>query len=271
MIKLIADGGSTKTDWLLLRDEHELLRVTTQGINPFMLSENEIEHILTNELLTARNFVQPTEVEYYGAGCRGEGCTLLERVLHKVLPTATSICVGSDLVGAARALFGHDTDGVACILGTGSNSGLYIDGEIVENVSPLGYILGDEGSGAVLGRRLVGDVLKHQLPTKLCQAFDDTYHLSGNDIIQRVYKEPFGNRFLAQFTRFLAAHRDFPAIHSLLIEEFERFFRRNVAAYQRPDLPVSFVGSVAYYFSEELKKAAQNCGFKVERIIKAPL
>lgn len=271
MIKLIADGGSTKTDWLLMRDECEPLRITTQGINPFMLSENEITLILTNELLTAEGFVQPTEVEYYGAGCRGEGSTLLETVLRKSFPAATHICVGSDLIGAARALFGYNADGIACILGTGSNSGLYLGGQIVENVSPLGYILGDEGSGAVLGRRLVGDVLKRQLPTELCQAFNEAYHLSGDDIIQHVYKQPFGNRFLAQFTRFLAAHRSHSAIHALLIEEFERFFRRNVATYQRPDLPVSFVGSIAYYFSNELKEATQKCGFTVGKIMKAPL
>lgn len=271
MIKLIADGGSTKTDWLLLHNEQELLRITTQGINPILVSPLEIERCFTTELLSAKGFVQPDEIEYYGAGCRGESCAVLEGILRKVMPQAKRIRVGSDLVGAARALFGDNDEGIACILGTGCNSGLYLEGEIVQNIPPLGYILGDEGSGAVLGRRLVGDIFKHLLPNELCVAFDKAYHLTADQLITHTYKEPFANRYLAQFTHFLSAHRAHPAIQSLLIEEFERFFRRNVAAYQRADLCVSFVGSIAYYFSEELKEAAKRCGFKVGRIIKAPL
>lgn len=271
MIKLIADGGSTKVDWLLQRDGQELMRLTTQGINPILTAPLEIEQCIKKELTTAEGFVQPDEIEYYGAGCRGESCVVLEGILRKVMPQAQRICVDSDLVGAARSLFGNNDEGIACILGTGCNSGLYIGGRIINNIPPLGYILGDEGSGAVLGRRLVSDIFKHQLPNDLCVAFDEAYHLTADQLITHVYKMPFANRFLAQFTRFLSTHRAHPAVHALLIDEFERFFRRNVAAYQRPDLCVSFVGSVAYYFSNELTEAAQNCGFKIGRIIKAPL
>lgn len=267
---LIADSGSTKTDWMLQQNNQTVAHFATQGINPFMLGQIEIENILRTELLTAIDFKQPTEVRFYGAGCRGEQCQVVAAALRAVLPGVQQVKVGSDLLGAACALFGTN-DGVACILGTGSNSGLFVGGELVQNVSPLGYILGDEGSGAVLGRRLVGDVLKHQLPNELCDAFEATYHLSGDAIIQRVYKQPFANRFLASFAPFLSAHRAHPAIQALLIDEFKRFFVRNVATYQRPDLKVSFVGSIAYYFQAELQAAAQATGFKIGRIIKNPL
>lgn len=269
-ILLIADSGSTKTDWVLQQGGKRLARIATQGINPFMLSVAEIEQVLRNELLTAPGFVMPTEVRFYGAGCRGSQCAVVEAALRSVLPQLTAVTVGSDLLGAACALFGA-ADGVACILGTGSNSGLFVGGELVQNVSPLGYILGDEGSGAVLGRRLVGDVLKRQLPASVCEAFEQTYQLTGDDIVQRVYKQPFANRFLASFAPFLAQHRHDAAVRELLIDEFERFFSRNVAAYQRPDLKVSFVGSIAHYFQPELQCAAQATGFSMGKVMKCPL
>ena len=271
-ITLIADSGSTKTDWLLLDNETGKQRTfKTQGINPFMLTEEQIKEIIQRELLNEKDFVPPTEIRFYGAGCRGRQCEMLRSVLAQLLPLATGhIVVDSDLVGAAKALCG-DADGIACILGTGSNSCLYQNGKIESNVSPLGYILGDEGSGAVLGRRLIGDVLKHQLPLYLCQDFEKQYHLSSDEIITRVYKQPFANRFLASFVPFLHRHKEEQVIRDLLTEEFSRFFQRNIRQYNRPDLPVSFVGSVAYYFREELKVAALQCGFIIGRVLKNPL
>lgn len=269
-IILTADSGSTKTDWMLMRDGQQLAKISTQGINPFMLSQTEIEQILQNELIRSAQFVQPQVVHFYGAGCRGEQCKVVEGALRHCLLELEEVIVGSDLIGAAKALFA-EADGVACILGTGSNSGLYVGGEIVQNVSPLGYILGDEGSGAVLGRRLVGDVLKRQLPKSVCEDFERQTGLSSDEIINRVYRQPLANRFLASFAPFLHQHRAVPEVHALLVDEFSRFFRRNVAAYARPDLPVSFVGSVAYYFEAELREAALACGFEVGVIKKQPL
>lgn len=271
-ILLIADSGSTKTDWLLLNSQEGTQSlIKTQGINPFMLTEEQIEQLLQSDLLCNPHFVQPTAVRFYGAGCRGEQCDTLKRIISRLMPKAAgNIVVGSDLVGAAHALCG-ETDGIACILGTGSNSGLYIDGKIVCNVSPLGYILGDEGSGAVLGRRLVGDVLKKQLPSNLCKVFEENFRMTSDEIVARVYKQPFANRFLASFVPFLHTHKAETPIRTLLIEEFSRFFERNVSQYERPDLPVSFVGSVAYFFREELEEAAVRCGFKVGKILQSPL
>ena len=269
-IKLIADGGSTKTDWLFSCNDERIARFTTQGINPFMLDDKDIISILQKELLAHPDFILPNRIEFYGAGCAGAQCQRLENCLHHAMPNVKNITVGSDLLGAAHALC-YNADGIACILGTGSNSGLFIKGEIIDNVSPLGYILGDEGSGASLGKRLVGDVLKKQLPADICEAFQAEYHLSAADIIQRVYREQLANRFLASFAPFLFKHKERECVEQLLIDEFCRFFKRNVNNYNRPDLSVSFVGSVAYYFKEELKKAASLCGFNVGSIKKSPL
>lgn len=269
-IVLTADSGSTKTDWIITNDGKIVAQIATQGINPFMISQADIEKILRTELLRHPQYVQPSAVHFYGAGCRGEQCRVMEKALRNAIPYATEVIVGSDLVGAARALF-HDEDGIACILGTGSNSGLFEHNEITQNVSPLGYILGDEGSGAVLGKRLVGDVLKCQLPQAVCEAFYAEFKLTGDEIIQRVYKQPFANRFLASFAPFIHAHRHVPEVNALLVDEFSRFFRRNVAAYNRANLKVSFVGSIAYYFEQELRQAAAQCGFSVGRILKNPL
>lgn len=270
-ITLIADGGSTKADWLLMNENKRVARFYTQGINPVMLSTEQMTTILREELLSTEGFQQPEEVQFFGAGCLGEYAESLKSVLSELFPVAQRVVVGSDLLGAAHALLGEQGTGIACILGTGSNSGLFVNGELQQNVSPLGYILGDEGSGAVLGRRLLGDVLKEQLPAEVCADFFKTYPLSQADIIQKVYRQPLANRFLASFTPFLSKHIDCEEVHALVVDEFERFFLRNVKNYHRPDLKVSFVGSIAFYFKDTLQEAASNQGFSIGIIKKSPL
>ncbi len=271
LLTLIADGGSTKADWLLMKGNTRIARFYTQGVNPVTLTKEQISSMLKKELLSSDEFQHPDVIEFFGAGCLGTYADDLKGVLQQLMPGAMQVVVGSDLIGAAHALLGDEGTGIACILGTGSNSGLFVNGELQSNVSPLGYILGDEGSGAVLGRRLLGDVLKQQLPKSICDDFHTTYPLSQGDIIQKVYRTPMANRFLASFTPFLSKHLDDAAVRTLVIEEFARFFRRNVANYQRPDLPVSFVGSIAFYFQNELKEAAANTGYTIGKIKKAPL
>ena len=268
---LIADSGSTKTEWVLLQDSEITVRTTTQGINPFMLHEAEIKSILRTELLPHLKESGPIDdIHFYGAGCRGTMTEVVSEALRHALLVRGRVEVESDLLGAARAVCGH-TDGLACILGTGSNSCLFVNGTILENVSPLGFILGDEGSGAVLGRRLLGDVLKHQLPESVVEDFHLQYGMTADDIIRRVYKETFPNRFLASFTPFLSAHRTEPSIHTLLVDEFCRFFRRNVDYYDRKDLSVNLVGSIAFHFRAEVEEAARLCGYIVGRTLKAPM
>lgn len=270
---LIADSGSTKTDWCLMRDSDTTLVIQTQGINPYHQAQEAIGLVLAEELLPQlKGYVkeQPLKVIFYGAGCANDNaCQRVEDAIHKVLGY-TDITIHSDLLGAARALCGHE-EGIACVLGTGSNSCLYDGEKIVANVPALGYILGDEGSSAVLGRRLVGDCLKNQLPEAIRDEFLTEYGLTQEIILEKVYREPLANRFLASLTPFLSKYREVPEVRRLLVESFVDFFVRNVKQYRRPWLPIHFVGSVANAFSSELKEAAESLGMELGTILKSPI
>ena len=276
---LIADCGSTKIDWCLATrnggDSAAIVnRIFTGGINAVMLTEEEIRLKIADELLPqlgdAASDVE--EIYLYGAGCLAEEvCDNVRRALSACLPSAQKIDVHTDLLAAARALCGH-SEGIACIMGTGSNSCYYDGKEIAENVSPLGYILGDEGSGAVLGRRLVGDVLKRQLPADLCEKFLSQYQLDRLTIIRRVYREPQANRFLASLSPFLLENIDCPKVRELVLSSFGDFFRRNVMQYPGVDhLPVNFVGSIAWHYRPLLDETARGCGCRVGEVLKSPM
>lgn len=276
-MKLIADSGSTKTTWCLISDkrpnENERY-VTGVGINPVRDDEAAISSALDDVDLLSTSEIN--EVHFYGAGCIPTTIPIMERVLSKRFPDA-SIEVASDLLGAARALCGKE-EGIACILGTGSNSGLYDGCQLVANVSPMGWILGDEGSGAVLGRTLVSELYKGSLQ-HLRQEFEEEYlptlisieTTPQAAIIQAVYRSPMPNRFLASLVPFLAQKRNDHGIEELIEDAFRKFFRRNVAAYGRPDLPVNFVGGVAGAFETELRAAAVSEGFDFGHIMTAPI
>ena len=273
---LIADSGSTKTDWCLCNQGTILCNIQTQGINPYHQSEEAIEAVLREELLpqltqhSAFNIQNTIDIVFYGSGCANENaCNRIKKAIHKVLETK-DITVHSDLLGAARALCGHE-EGIACVLGTGSNSCLYNGKEITANTPPLGYILGDEGSSAVLGRRLVGDCLKNQLPEAIRDEFLTEYGLTQEIILEKVYRQPLANRFLASLTPFLSKHREVPEVHNLLVESFVAFFVRNVKQYRRPWLPIHFVGSIANAFAPELKEAAESLGMELGTIMRSPM
>ena len=267
---LIADSGATKTDWCLGEKTTDARVIQTQGINPFHQSAEHIYKVLTEELLPQlgeENHI--THIHFYGAGCTPEKSVIVKEQLQALFLDA-DIDVQSDLLGAARSLCGKE-QGIACILGTGSNSCLYDGEKIIANVSPLGYILGDEGSGAVLGKRLVGDCLKHQLPEHICQTFLNETGLTPADIINKVYRQPQANRFLASLTPFLSAHREEPGIHTLIIDCFTEFFKRNVMQYAYEGTEVHFTGSIAWYFQEEVKEAAESLGIRTGKFIKSPI
>ena len=274
IMKLIADSGSTKVEWCLTDGDKVVRQLFTSGFNALMLTEEEISQYLDDELVSQLGDIrgEVTEVYFYGAGCVDEDvCRTMRRALRNNLPAAVVIEANSDLLGAARALFGRE-EGIACILGTGANSGYYNGREIKDHVSPLGYILGDEGSGAVLGRHLIGDVLKHQLPRELCDRFLDEYNLESGSILRRVYKEPMPNRFLASVTPFLLKNIEEPAIHRLVLNEFKSFFVRNVAQYDRyRQLSVSFVGSIAYLYRPVLQEAADALDATISTVMKSPM
>ena len=269
---LVADCGSTKIDWCLLNNGKVEKQVFTLGMNAVMLTEEEMRRRIADELAPEMDGYPVEGVYFYGAGCISpEVCSNVARAIGANLPDAKTIEVHTDLLAAARALCGRSA-GIACILGTGSNSCFYDGDVIVDNVSPLGYILGDEGSGAVLGKIFLGDVLKKQLPADLCEKFLKEYDLDRMEIIRRVYKEPQGNRFLASVTPFLLANIDRPEIHALVLNAFKAFFIRNITQYPSyANYEVNFIGSIAYYYRPVLEEAAKACGCRVGTIIKSPM
>ena len=269
-MKLIADSGATKTDWYAALGMTEYT-IQTEGINPFHQGKDSIQHILHHELLPALSDLQTaicTEVYFYGAGCLPSSVGPLMDCLKELFPDA-SITICSDLLGAARAVCGRQP-GIACILGTGSNSCLYDGSGIVRNVPTLGYILGDEGSGAYLGKRFVGDCLKGQLPEELRNGWLDDCRLTVAEVLDKVYRQPLANRFLAGVVPYIHRHRSHPAIAEFLDDCFRRFFVRNVLLYQS-SLPASFTGSVAWFFREEVQKAAAQLNISCGTFVKSPI
>ena len=266
---LIADSGGTKTSWMFVDGEGRRSLTETQGINPVRDHEAEIAERLESLKLPVTETNCELKIFFYGAGCLPPYSQQMTSLLARRFPTA-QITVASDLLGAAQALCGSQ-EGIACILGTGSNSCLYDGQSIVRNVSPLGYILGDEGSGAVLGRNLIGDLLKGQMSDTLCQSFADETGLTPSDIIEKVYRQPQPNRFLASLVPFLDRHRTESEVHEFLLRNFRLFFRRNVALYHRPDLPVSFVGGIAHSFRPELAEAARSESFQMGKTLLRPI
>ena len=268
-MKLIADSGSTKTDWVLTDENGIVGRYHTQGINPVHQAEDDILDILRSELLPQLSH-SPSAVFFYGSGVRPELEPVVARLLTTVFPSATTVEAHSDLLGAARAVCGR-SEGIACILGTGANSCLYDGHEIVKNTPALGYILGDEGSGASLGIKFLNALYKGFLPQSVVDDFQQEVGLSVADVIARVYRQPMANRFLASLSPFVKAHLDVPEISQLVVDNFRTFFRRNIVPYGRPDLPVSFVGSMAWHYADQLTEAAAAEGFQVGKIMKSPI
>lgn len=269
---LIADSGSTKTDWCVVENGVVLQQIFTKGTNPFFQSEEKISNEIATSLLPQLRTDEPDAVYFYGAGCGfPDKIETMRRVLTRHLKVKGELEVNSDMLAAARSLCGHKA-GIACIMGTGSNS-CYYDGEnIVSNVSPLGFILGDEGSGACLGKLMVGDLLKNQMTPALKEEFLRQFRLTPADIIDRVYRKPFPNRFLASLSPFLAQHLDEPCVHALVQNSFKAFLRRNVMQYEGyQQHKVHFIGSIAFYYKEVLAEAARETGIRLGTILKSPM
>lgn len=268
---LLADSGSTKTDWGLVENGKLVKRLRTSGMNPFQMSEEAITEEIKTHLVPELPGTVLDEVHFYGAGCTKEKQPIVERALRANLTINGECEVASDMLGAARGICGHKP-GIACILGTGSNSCSYDGKNLVKNVSPLGFILGDEGSGAVLGKLLVGDVLKNQMPETVIKRFFEKYKFTSAEIIDRVYRQPKPNTFLASFVPFLEENIDEPKIYNLVKESFRSFLRRNVMQYEGwQTLPIGFNGSIAKIYKKPLLEALEEEGMHLGRIIQAPM
>ena len=282
---LIADSGSTKTDWAIVTGASQPVVLNTQGINPVHQSREEIVRILREEfvsLMASNPEVQklrssailtpqfPLAVYFYGSGIRPEMETLMTVLLRETFPQAQIVEAHSDLLGAARALCGRN-EGIASILGTGANSCLYDGKAIVEHTPALGYVLGDEGSGAVLGKRFIHDLYGGILSDNIRETFEKETKLTLAEIIKRVYRQPLANRFLASLSEFITNHLDDSEVRGVVVQNFIDFLRYHISPYCRQDLPVSFVGSVAWYYQDELREAAERLGYKLGTVLKTPL
>lgn len=274
-MKLIVDSGSTKTDWCFAESSDVYVLVHTDGINPVVQSYDEILSVVQEQMLP-RAKQQPLdlasldEVYFYGAGCTPELRSVVEKALRVVVGEKPSVYVDSDLLAAARALCGTDS-GIACILGTGSNS-CYYDGERIQEHTPaLGYILGDEGSGAVLGRNFINGILKGTLSQNLRDEFLEEYQTSQADIIDKVYHSATPNRFLASLSKFILSHIDDDCLETLVVRNFENFIISNIRNYSEAKPIINAVGSVAFLYRKQLKHAAMLQGYELGKILKSPL
>ena len=268
-MKLIAESGSTRTEWALVEDNHLVQRVFTEWLNPFFQTRREISRSVRLGLPESFFKKKLDQVYYYGAGCSSyEKKNILGASL--VAQFKTPIQVESDLLAAARGLFKCEA-GIACILGTGSNSCFYDGKIIVKNVKAAGYILGDEGSGAVLGKLFLADLLKGLAPKELANEFHEKFRISVNDVMESVYNLPFPNRFLGTIAYFLGDYMDNEYVYNLLTNNLRSFFNRNVCQYDYINYPIRFVGSLAYAYPDILQEVAQEFGVEIDVIEETPM
>ena len=269
-LKLVADSGATKAEWCLL-ENGKTKKIFTQGISPYFLNSEQIAQLLENELKPKIKKASVMEIFYYGTGCANpNNASLVKKAIKKNFPDAT-VNVTHDLVAAARALCGREK-GIACILGTGSNS-CYYNGKNIEKNSPgLGYVLGDEGSGAYLGKKVLQHYLYADFDSDLMARFDAAYTTTGVEILENVYKKPLPNRYLSGFARFLADNRGHVIIEKIIREGLNDFFVTHVCKYEESSLlPINFTGGVAFGFQDVLRQLCQNYQLNLGKVLKNPM
>lgn len=269
---IIADGGSTKTNWCLLNESGRKIHFNTEGYNPYFATTEYIIDSLRKNLPTHLELDKVKEVNYYGAGCSTEANV---NIVHKAMQTVFNqahIYIGHDLLAACRALLGV-TEGFAAILGTGTNTCLYDGQKISLNIDSLGYFLGDEGSGAYIGKRILRDYMRGYMPSKLENLFEENYKLSHGDIFDNLYNKPLPNRFCASFSKFIYDHTDSPEYTRKVVEDsFTEFFNNLVIHYPNyKQYTLNCVGSVGYSFRDILSEVANRFEMGVGKIIRSPI
>jgi glucosamine kinase len=270
VVKLIADSGATKAEWCLLKNGRKRT-IFTQGISPYFLSTDQIHQLIEAELKPRLRKEEIHEVYYYGTGCANpDNARSVKKAISRSFKTA-KVEVTHDLMGAARALCGHDK-GVACILGTGSNSCFYNGKKIVKNSPGLGYVLGDEGSGAYLGKKVIQYYLYGTFDDELRGRFDLTYMTNAPEILENVYKKPLPNRYLAGFARFLADNRGHYMIENIIEDGLNDFYFNHLCKYREAwSLPIHFAGSIAFGFKDVLQQLCNSYEFELGRVMKNPM
>ena len=269
-VRLIADSGSTKTEWCLL-NKNRKKRVNTQGLSPYFLSGNQMKEILRKELTPKIKNTVPDEIFFYGTGCSNPANVKIVKDALKSAFPGSRVLVDHDLMGAAKSLCGNQK-GIACILGTGSNSCFYNGKKIVKNSPGLGYVLGDEGSGAYLGKKVIQYFLYNTFDPELMDRFHAKFNTNVNEILDAVYKQPLPNRYMAGFTSFLAENRGHYMIENIIEDGFNDFFFNHVYKYRESwTMPINFVGSVAYGFKDVLAEMCHTYELQLGKVLKDPM
>lgn len=267
---LIADSGSTKTEWCLL-EGNKKKKIVTQGLSPYFFNTEQIREILAKELYPKLKNSTPDEVFFYGTGCSNPAnADIVKKAIKPFYPKA-KIKVDHDLSGAAKALCGNEK-GIACILGTGSNSCFYNGKKIVKNSPGLGFVLGDEGSGAYLGKKVIQYYLYNTFDEDLMERFKAKYQTSSSEILEAVYKKPLPNRYLAGFAIFLAENRGHFMIENIIEDGFNDFFFNHVYKYRESwSLPINFIGSIAHGFRDVLKDLCDSYELQLGTVLQNPM
>ena len=268
--QLIADSGATKTEWRVI-GSGKPVSFFTSGISPYHMDQNQIEETLLKEFPKSVFKKEFSAIHYYGTGCyTTANANIVKKALQKIL-VADQFHVTHDLMGAAIALCGSEK-GIACILGTGSNSCFFDGKKIVKNSPGLGFILGDEGSGAYLGKKVIQHFLYETFDAGLMDAFSAMYKTDKAEILYKVYKEPFANRYLASFTKFLSANRGHYIIENIIEDGLRDFFNQHLIRYpQHTTTPVHFVGSIAFFFKDKIVDLCNDFNINIGKIIKQPM
>ncbi|MFA6260148.1 MAG: N-acetylglucosamine kinase [Bacteroidia bacterium] len=271
---LLADSGSTKTDWALIQPGQGLIkRIPTIGFNPYFIDSESIYHALEDTLIDELDRSQVDQVYFYGAGCSTEAKkAIVYKALIRAFPQTDSIQVGHDLLASARALLGKE-QGFAAILGTGANTCIYDGNDCILNIDSLGYLLGDEGSGSYIGKKFVRDFMRRQMEPELHKRFQEKFQIESNEqIFQTLYTTQFPNRYLAGFCRFAEDFPDHPYVKNKVSDAFRDFFKNLVSRY--PDYTqytFNCVGSVGFAYKEILIKMAESYQMRVGKIIASPM
>jgi len=270
-MKLITDAGSSKSEWMLVKEDGSKIMTELRGLNPVLHSEEFISETVVNGLKTAIQFQEIKEIFYYGAGCTaGENAGRMQASLKNIFQNA-AIYVESDLLAAARALFFNNA-GIACILGTGSNSGFFDGKKLHKTIPSLGYMLGDEGSGASIGMRFIKDILYRKAPELLAEEFLSEFSLYRENIIPYIYSLKQQNVFFAKVGGFLTKHHHDSYVEELIMKCFREFIEIQVYPYFEiwKNRQAGFVGSIAFFNKEILKKAADQFGLDIVMILQKP-
>lgn len=268
---LIADAGSTKTDWKIVADDQKVTTIQTIGFNPALTNTALIIKALSPVFKEEQLNLSFSAVHYYGAGCWDmDSCIIVLSALEYFFPNA-EIEVTNDLLGAARAVCGVQS-GVACILGTGANSCLYDGQKVIDNVPALGYIMGDEGSGAYLGKQLLKHYFYRELPSDLKNRLEETQEVSKKILIEEVYKGTAGNRYLANFAPFLIQEKKHPFVQKLISDAFDEFIKKQLLKYTNiKGLPIHFIGSIAFFLKDILEERLTAYNLQLGKIIRQPI